>query len=64
MLVQEYHVWHKLLFGTDFPVTTVDDTIDGLRGLNRMVEGTALPRLDPDEIEKLIRRDAGALFGI
>ena len=41
MLVQEYGVWHKLLFGSDYPFTTVRATIDGLRSLNRMVEGTA-----------------------
>lgn len=64
MLVQEYAVWNKLLFGTDYCVTTVDETIDGLRSLNRMLEGTALPRLKSDEIEKLIERDAGSLLGL
>jgi predicted TIM-barrel fold metal-dependent hydrolase len=64
MLVQEYGVWNKLLFGTDFPVTTVDDTICGVRSLNRMVEGTALPRLSESEIENLIARDAGPLLGL
>jgi predicted TIM-barrel fold metal-dependent hydrolase len=62
MLVQEYGVWNKLLFGTDYPVTTVDETICGLRHLNEMLEGTALPRLKSDEIEKLIQRDAGSLL--
>jgi len=64
MLVQEYGVWHKLLFGTDYPFTTVNGTIDGVRGLNRMVEGTALPRLNPEAIEALIDRDALALLGL
>ena len=57
MLVQEYGVWDKVLFGTDYPFTTVNATLDGLRGLNSMLEGTALPRLDPDEIETLIARN-------
>lgn len=64
MLVQEYLVWHKLLFGTDFPFTTVRGTVEGLRGLNNMLEGTALPRLDPEEIEKLIYRDSLSLLGL
>lgn len=64
MLVQEYGVWHKLLFGTDYPFTTVDASIDGLRNLNRMLEGTALPRLRPEEIEALIHRDSLALLGL
>lgn len=64
MLVQEYGVWHKLLFGSDFPYTTVDESIEGLRSLNNMVEGTNLPRLSMDEIEALIHRDSLTLLGI
>jgi predicted TIM-barrel fold metal-dependent hydrolase len=64
MLVQEYGVWSKVLFGTDYPFTTVRATIDGLRGLNKMVEGTALPRLDEQAIEALIHRDSLPLLGL
>ena len=64
MLVQEYGVWNKLLFGTDYPVTTVDASLDGLRHLNDMLEGTALPRLNTEEIEGVIYRDAGTLLGL
>jgi predicted TIM-barrel fold metal-dependent hydrolase len=54
MLVQEYGVWGKLLFGSDYPFTTVSASLAGLRRLNAMLEGTALPRLDEDQIEALI----------
>ncbi|MEQ1850641.1 MAG: amidohydrolase family protein [Chthoniobacteraceae bacterium] len=64
MLAQEYGVWHKLLFGTDYPFTTVNGTIAGLRGLNDMLEGTKLPRLHAGEIEALIHRDSLALLGL
>jgi predicted TIM-barrel fold metal-dependent hydrolase len=64
MLVQEYGVWNKILFGTDYPFTTVNASIDGIRGLNRMLEGTALPRLDPAAIEAMIHRDALTLLGL
>jgi predicted TIM-barrel fold metal-dependent hydrolase len=64
MLVQEYGVWDKVLFGTDFPFTTVNATVDGLRNLNNMLEGTALPRLDRDKIEELIFRDSLPLLGL
>ncbi len=64
MLVQEYGVWDKVLFGTDYPFTTVNDTITGLRGLNDMLEGTALPRLDVDAIEAMIYRDSLPLLGL
>jgi predicted TIM-barrel fold metal-dependent hydrolase len=64
MLVQEYGVWDKLLFGSDYPFTTVNASIDGLRRLNDMVEGTKLPRLDAKEIESLIHRDSLSLLGL
>ncbi len=64
MLVQEYGVWDKVLFGTDYPFTTVDATLDGLRGLNAMLDGTALPRLDGAQIEAMIARDTLALLGL
>ncbi len=64
MLVQEYGVWHKVLFGTDYPFTTVNATIDGLRSLNRMVEGTNLPRLDAGAIEAMIGRDSLRILGL
>jgi predicted TIM-barrel fold metal-dependent hydrolase len=64
MLVQEYGVWNKVLFGTDYPFTTVDATVAGLRKLNGMLEGTALPRLDEKQIEGMIHRDALALLGL
>lgn len=64
MLVQEYGVWDKVLFGSDYPFTTVDASVAGLRGLNAMLEGTALPRLDPAAVERLIHRDALAVLGL
>jgi predicted TIM-barrel fold metal-dependent hydrolase len=62
--VQEYGVWNKLLFGSDYPFTTVNESIDGLRNLNSQLEGTALPRLNEEEIEKLIHRDGFEILGI
>jgi len=64
MLVQEYGVWPKVLFGTDYPFTTVGATVDGLRNMNRMLEGTALPRLDEGKIEAMIERDSLGLLGL
>ena len=64
MLVQEYGVWDKVLFGTDYPFTTVNASIDGVRKLNDMLDGTSLPRLDPEAIEKMIYRDSLSLLGL
>lgn len=64
MLVQEYGVWDKVLFGTDYPFTTVQATLTGLRSLNQIVAGTNLPRLNEDAIERLIGRDSLPLLGL
>ena len=64
MLVQEYGVWHKVLFGTDYPFTTVKATLDGMRGLNDMLEGTRLPRLSVDKMERMFARDTISELGI
>ena len=64
MLVQEYGVWHKLLFGSDYPFTTINASVGGIRSLNKMLEGTALPRLNEDEIEKLIHRPSNTILGL
>jgi len=64
MLVQEYGVWRKVLFGSDYPFTTVDESIRGMRNLNQMLEGTALPRLNMSEMEALFERDSLRLLGL
>ncbi len=57
MLVQEYGVWDKVLFGSDYPFTTVDASLEGMRKLNMMLEGTALPRLNLNQMEAMFDRD-------
>jgi uncharacterized protein len=64
MLVQEYGVGDKLLFGTDYPFTTVNATIEGLCKLNDMLDGTRLPRLDTRQTEAMITRDGFAFLGL
>ena len=62
MLVHEYGVWHKLLFGTDFPFTNVAASLDGLRSLAQVkIDRFGLPA---EEIEALIERDALSLLGL
>jgi len=64
MLVQEYGVWDKVLFGSDYPFTTVNASVEGLRKLNAMLDGTALPRLDAAAVEAMIHRDSLAVLGL
>jgi len=64
MLVQEYDIWDKILFGTDYPFTNVDATLAGLRSLNQMLAGTSLPRLNEGAIERMIYRETLLLLGL
>lgn len=62
MLVQEYGVWEKVLFGTDYPFTTVDATIQGLANIQDMAIRANLPQLHDEEIDRMIGRDSISLL--
>jgi hypothetical protein len=47
----------KIFLGTDWPVTTARETIEGLRGLNQFAHG-GNPRIPEEVIEGIIYRDA------
>jgi predicted TIM-barrel fold metal-dependent hydrolase len=64
VLCGEYDQMHKLLFGTDWPVTTPEETMDQLRNVNRFTKGTSLPKVPEEKIEDLIHRDALEILGI
>ena len=57
-------MWHKVLFGTDYPFTTVNDSVAGIRKLNDMTRGTGLPRLDEKQIEQMIHRHSLKILGL
>jgi len=61
---QEYKVTHKLLFGTDYPFAGAQDSIDGLRNVNRVTGSSGLPQVSTEVIEAILQRDALALLGI
>jgi predicted TIM-barrel fold metal-dependent hydrolase len=56
---QEYQITlrDKIFWGTDFPFTTVPDSIAGLRNVNKVVEGSGLPRVSNETIEKILHSD-------
>ncbi|XID90931.1 amidohydrolase family protein [Paenibacillaceae bacterium WGS1546] len=63
-LCHEYGRLDKLLFGSDYPIATTAETLEGLRNVNGIIEGTKLPRIPEEEIEKLIHRDTLGLLGL
>lgn len=53
---QEYtvHNRNKIFWGTDFPFTTVGASIEGLKTINRQVEGTPLPKVSQETIDSIL----------
>lgn len=64
VLAQEYRVTHKLLFGTDYPFAAAGPSIEGLRNVNCVAQGTAMPRVSGEVIETILNRDSLSLLGI
>ncbi|MAU08387.1 MAG: amidohydrolase [Anaerolineaceae bacterium] len=64
MRATEWKVLDKLMLGSDFPVTTAEETINALRNVNSIVEGTNFPRVPEDKIEEIIHRDSLGLLGL
>jgi len=60
----EYGSTEKLLFGSDWPFFGLAETIDGLRNVNAVVEGTGMPQIPEDVIEGIVHRPALELLGI
>ena len=60
----EWNVLDKLLFASDFPVTTAAETFDALHRVNDIVAGTPFPRVPEDKLEAIIYRDSLALLGL
>ena len=52
--IQDYTIADKVFFGTDFPFSTLQEAIDGLRSVNRMLEGTALSRITEETISTVL----------
>jgi len=64
ILMQEWGVTDKLLFGSDFPAWTPQEGMDKMRRLNEQVEGTNLPRIRDEVIEGIIHRSSLELLGL
>jgi predicted TIM-barrel fold metal-dependent hydrolase len=63
-LATEWNVLEKLVFGSDYPVATPRETLEGTLAVNRVVDGTRLPRVPEDALRAALERDTLALLGI
>lgn len=63
-LLVEYKTEKKLLFGSDFPFTTTDDSLNGVRAVNDVIGKSGLPAIPKDVIEDIIHRNSLELLGL
>jgi predicted TIM-barrel fold metal-dependent hydrolase len=63
-LLSEYHAGHKVLFGFDFPFTTVEGSLSGVRHLNHIIGNSGLPPVPEELIDGIIQRDTLTLLGL
>jgi predicted TIM-barrel fold metal-dependent hydrolase len=63
-LATEWGVLDKLLFGSDYPVATPRETMDGLLSAVELAVRGKLPPLDPEALEAIVQRDSLGLLGL
>jgi predicted TIM-barrel fold metal-dependent hydrolase len=63
-LAAEWSVFPKMLFASDYPVATPQETMDGMRRVNDLIKGSHLPPVPEDELEEIIHRNSLELLGL
>ena len=54
----------KLLFGSDFPHTTVTECIEALYSVNQLAQGTNLPIVPRKALRGIVERETLSLLGL
>ena len=63
-LAYEWSVINKLLLGSDYPITTPQETIDAFRHLDHFTRQHHLPEVPPELLEGIIQRNSLELLGL
>jgi hypothetical protein len=63
MTFKEYHVMDKIIFGTDFPFFTPEQTIAGINQVNQFASEHTLPKIDESDIHAIIYDNYARVFG-
>jgi uncharacterized protein len=64
MLALEYGVMDKILFGSDYPFTTPEATLQALYDINEIPGRSGLPEIPIEKVRMIIHRDTLALLKI
>jgi predicted TIM-barrel fold metal-dependent hydrolase len=63
-IATEWAVLDKLLFGSDYPIVSPQETMDALWTVNDPIEGTNLPKVPIDALERILHRNSVELLGL
>lgn len=58
MLACEYGCYNKILFGSDYPATTTNESINGIKNINNIIKETGLPKIPEEIIFGIIYRNS------
>jgi len=64
VLAMEYKVTEKMFFGTDFPVATPKQSIDGIKNIKKFWVGTSLPEVPENVLDNIIHRNSLKTLGV
>jgi predicted TIM-barrel fold metal-dependent hydrolase len=63
-LAHEWGAMRKLLFGSDLPIATPEETMNALWRVNDLTEGSLLPRIPDEELHGILQRNSLELLGL
>lgn len=63
-LAMEYGCTHKLIFGSDFPATTTQDSVRGVLNMNGIIQNTGLPKVSDEILERIVYGNPLGALGI
>jgi uncharacterized protein len=64
VLAHQHQVMDKLLFGSDFPHTSVTECIEALYSINQIAQGTSLPVVPREALRGIVERETLSLLGL
>ena len=60
----EYDIGDKVLFGSDYPICSVEDSVTYLRDAVELARRTGLPAIPASFVDAVLERDSLALLGM
>ena len=63
-ILEEYNTSSKVFFGSDFPACTTQGSIDGLKNVNKIIEGSGLPMVSDALIDEILYKNPLPVLGI